>query len=49
MSKSRKHSKLLIGVTKGDIYEYAFDLAPKKEGKAAMESRLVALGRFEDE
>ena len=49
MSRSRKHSKLLIGVTKGDIYEYAFDLAPKKEGKAVMELRLVALGRFEDE
>lgn len=45
MSKSRKHSKLLIGVTKGDIYEYLFDPAPKKEGKA-MESKLVQLCRF---
>lgn len=47
ISRSKRHSKLLIGVTKGDIYEYLFDPAPRKEGKS--ESRLVPLCRFEDE
>lgn len=53
MSKDSKKNKVLIGVSKGDIYEYCFESTVKKEkgemkSSLAIESKATLVASYED-